>query len=187
MKSIRRLAIYLALTLIAGCASHGQKMKDERLRGLDAEVLRNGFGIILLSTSASQKCLGAKTHIDISKIGASNTNFNFAYIDLNNWNTASDFKDREGRILGYRLEPGEYKASISALGWTSKEGLEANFTVSAGSARYFGDIHVTGCNPIQLRTANRWNEMKSEFQTRMPNFDFETIRVTPINFETKPQ
>ena len=160
------------------------------MASLNESVIEAGHSIVLVSTSANANCHAApKSYIFISKVGESQSKFNGALLTINNFAAQSDFTDRIGYVYGFRLEPGDYKASVRAPGWFpgkpddptgSRPGkpLEAKLTIRPGEARYLGDIEVAGCNPITLRTRDKWTGFKS----RLMNFDTKRVTTTLLTF-----
>jgi hypothetical protein len=136
--------------------------------------------VILLSTSAKEKCTSAATFLKVLKDGQQYSSSELGLLSVDAYVSKSDFDDIQGNVHALALTPGRYYVTpwLANPFYKPKRVPRFDFEVRPSEVTYLGNLHM----PVQCAStttmyfSDQWRRDLTIVRLRKPSLDIATVR-----------
>lgn len=140
------------------------------------QVLRRDDGLVIVSTSTSERCYFGTTWVGVRRLNGVRVGgvaLNASYIE-------SAFDDRIGSLQAFFLSPGDYALELEIQGIQGgyyMNPIIGRFSVRPGELKYVGEMRSVGCRNVWVDVSDEWLSVRRSFARRYPRIDPDRVRI----------
>lgn len=182
LRAIKGAVLVLLACALTACGTMSNRFAPELLT--PALIAQEGNGVVLISTSAADKCVSFSTFIALHPQGESYTT-NAAAQPVDAYVMKSDLENGFGFINAFALHAGNYYFSpwLANPYFVATRSPRYDFTVAAGEVVYLGQYHQPGrCAIGDGVISDQWERDRAMIAARNSNIDLSHVNTRLLRY-----